>query len=82
MSLTTDDDRDLCRVIAGYIEDNGMPPTIREIALALGLTEKSTATVTYRLRRAEANGYLMRKDMRARGIRLTDDGRALIEAQP
>jgi len=78
MRLGIEDHRQLCRIIASSIAENGMPPTIREIAEELGLSEQSTATVQYRLLRAETEGYLRRKSDKARAIRLTDAGRALV----
>lgn len=67
--------RELCVCIARYVEDNGTPPTIREIGDELGMA--STNTVTYWLRDAEAAGLLTRKSDRARSLRLTDKGRAI-----
>ena len=78
MRLSIEDHRQLCFIIASSIAENGMPPTIREIAEEMGLSEQSTATVQYRLLRAETAGYLRRKSDKARAIRLTDAGRALV----
>lgn len=52
-----------------YIEQNGYPPTIREIGLATGIN--STSVVNYNLNKLVQAGYLERSDRVSRGMRLT-----------
>ena len=47
----TDKELDTYNFIVSYIEDNGYPPTVREIMEGVGLA--STATICYRLSRLE-----------------------------
>lgn len=53
------------------VEQRGYPPTMRELAVAVGL--RSTATVRYQLQRLEAKGWLRRDPNRPRAIVLVDD---------
>lgn len=56
--------------ITGFIEENGYPPTIREIGKACGIS--STSVVNYNLNKLERDGYLTRDRERSRGLRLSD----------
>jgi repressor LexA len=51
-----------------YIEENGYPPTIREIGLATGIN--STSVVNYNLNKLVQAGYISRSDKVSRGMRL------------
>lgn len=51
-----------------YIEEQGYPPTIREIGLATGIN--STSVVNYNLNKLVQAGYLERSDRVSRGMRL------------
>jgi repressor LexA len=52
-----------------YLEENGYPPSIREIGAAAGIT--STSVVSYNLRRLEEHGYISRDKEVSRGLKLT-----------
>ncbi len=54
--------------IAKFIEENGYPPTIREIGKACGIS--STSVVNYNLAKLEREGYLVRDREVSRGLRL------------
>lgn len=51
-----------------YMQDNGFPPTIREIGTATGIN--STSVVNYNLNKLVKAGYLERSDRVSRGLRL------------
>jgi repressor LexA len=59
-----------------YIEENGYPPSIREIGAAAGIS--STSVVTYNLLRLEEKGYISRDRDVSRGLKLTSAARAQI----
>ena len=52
-----------------YVEENGYPPSIREIGAAAGIS--STSVVSYNLRRLEEQGYISRDPDVSRGLKLT-----------
>ena len=56
--------------IHNFSEDNGYPPSIREIGEAVGIS--STSVVNYNLNRLVEEGYLDRDQNVSRGIRLKD----------
>ena len=58
-----------------FIQENGIPPTVRDIQRACDVS--STSVVDYNLRLLERDGYLNRRPDVARGIELLDD-----EGQP
>lgn len=51
-----------------YMEDNGYPPTIREIGEACNIN--STSVVNYNLNKLVSAGYLERSDKVSRGLRI------------
>ncbi len=55
-----------------YIEENNMPPTIREIGDACGLA--STSTVHSHLATLEKKGYIIRKKSKNRCMEITENG--------
>ncbi len=57
-----------------YVEENGYPPSIREIGTATGTS--STSVVSYNLKRLEERGYLNRDRQVSRGLKLTSMARA------
>ena len=57
-----------------YVEENGYPPSIREIGAATGTS--STSVVSYNLKRLEERGYLSRDRQVSRGLKLTSTARA------
>jgi repressor LexA len=58
--------------IVDYIEDNGRPPTNREIGRAVGI--ESTGHVDYHLGVLGKKGFIEREEHTSRGIRLTRQG--------
>jgi repressor LexA len=63
------------RFIEGYLQENGLPPTTREIGHALGLS--STSHVSYLIGQLEKKGLLERVARTARGLRLRQGGIAV-----
>jgi repressor LexA len=57
-----------------YIDDNGYPPSIREIGVAAGIS--STSVVSYNLRRLEERGYISRDKEVSRGLKLASAAQA------
>ena len=55
--------------IAATLRARGFPPSVREIALAVGLS--STSAVHHHLLMLERDGYLERDEAQSRAIRLT-----------
>ncbi len=58
--------------ICKAIDDNGYPPTLREIGFHMGI--RSTNGVNDHLRALERKGYLTRTDMKSRTLRPTNLG--------
>jgi repressor LexA len=61
--------RKILDYIAAMIRANGVPPSVREIARAVGLA--STSAVHHHLRALEEDGYLERGASQSRMVRLT-----------
>lgn len=59
-------------MIAEYVEENGYPPTIREIGEQCGIS--STSVVSYNLDVLRRKGYLERDALVSRGIKVADAG--------
>lgn len=57
--------------IEQFLEENGMPPTVRDIQR--GCEISSTSVVDYNLRLLERDGFLKRRSEIARGIELLDE---------
>jgi repressor LexA len=57
--------------IAKFLDQNGYPPTIREIGKACGIS--STSVVNYNLTKLEREGFLVRDREVSRGLRLAAD---------
>jgi repressor LexA len=53
-----------------YVEENGYPPSIREIGAAAGIS--STSVVSYNLKRLEEKGYISRDREISRGLKLAN----------
>jgi repressor LexA len=66
--------RRILEFLGEYIEDNGYPPSIREIGAAAGIT--STSVVSYNLRRMEEAGYISREPEVSRGLKLSSTTQA------
>ncbi|MBN1316860.1 MAG: repressor LexA [Anaerolineales bacterium] len=62
--------KDILDFIQDFLNDNGFPPTIREIGKAVSIT--STSVVNYNLNRLQEMGYLSREREVSRGLRLKD----------
>lgn len=62
-----------------YIDDNGYPPSIREIGAAAGIS--STSVVSYNLRRLEERGYISRDKEVSRGLKLASAAQAQIASE-
>lgn len=67
--LTKKEERVL-NTIKRYIDDNKIPPTIRELASMLEL--RSTATVSDYLNRLESKGYIERIERSPRSIKIIE----------
>ena len=57
--------------IQGFMQENGIPPTVRDIQAACDIS--STSVVDYNLRLLDRDGYLNRRPDVARGIELLDE---------
>ena len=66
--------------IQAFIEDNGLPPTVRDIQKACEIS--STSVVDYNLRLLDRDGYLNRRPDVARGIELLDEAGQPLNAVP
>ena len=66
--------------IQTFIEENGLPPTVRDIQKACEIS--STSVVDYNLRLLDRDGYLNRRPDVARGIELLDDSGQPLNAVP
>ncbi|MDD2627340.1 MAG: transcriptional repressor LexA [Clostridia bacterium] len=53
------------------IKENGYPPSVREICAAVGL--KSTSSVHLYLTRLAEKGYIAKKDLKTRAIKIVDN---------
>lgn len=74
--------REVLEIVAAWIAKYGFPPTIRDIAQALGVA--STNGVVQHLNALERKGHIMRDSRRSRGIKLlrTNIGPRMEEALP
>jgi repressor LexA len=66
----TERQRKMLGFIQRFGDENGYPPSIREIGSAVGIT--STSVVNYNLNRLVEEGYLDRHQNVSRGLRLTE----------
>ena len=64
----TDRQNGMLDFIKQFLEENGYPPSIREIGRSVGIS--STSVVNYNLNRLVDEGYLSRDQRISRGIRL------------
>lgn len=56
MARSSDKPQQILAFVNDFMQENGFPPSVREIGAAVGL--RSTASVTYRLRQLEEQGLL------------------------
>ena len=66
--------------IQTFIDDNGLPPTVRDIQKACEIS--STSVVDYNLRLLDRDGYLNRRPDVARGIELLDESGQPVNSVP
>lgn len=64
--------------IRSFQQENGYPPTIRQIGEAVGIS--STSVVNYNLNKLEKDGYLARDLKVSRGLRLVETVEAAAQA--
>jgi repressor LexA len=76
MDTLTDRQLEVLRFIARQIEQNGYPPTIREIGEALDI--RSTNGVNDHLKALERKGYLSRDPVKSRALIPTSAGRDIL----
>ena len=70
MARTSDKQQKILEYLNEFIEDNGYPPTVREICAAVGL--KSTATVSYHLNELKRLGKIQADSNKRRAISLPE----------
>ena len=73
MARTSDKQEKILEFLNEFIENNGYPPTVREICAAVGL--KSTATVSYHLTELKRQGRVQGDSNKRRAISLTESQR-------
>ena len=64
--------------IKTYLDDNGYPPTMREIGKDVGIS--TTSLVSYYLKRLEEHDFITREASVSRGIRLTEKAQTAYQA--
>lgn len=74
MARTSDKQQKILEFLNAFIEENGYPPTVREICAAVGL--KSTATVSYHLTELKRLGKIQADSNKRRAITLPDQQRS------
>ena len=67
----SDKQKQMMDFIREFKEENSLPPTVRDIQKACGIS--STSVVDYNLRLLQRDGYLRRRPDVARGIELLDE---------
>jgi DNA-binding Lrp family transcriptional regulator len=65
----TERQRETIAWVADFIDENGMPPTVREIGRAFGIKSSSVAA---RIKTLERKGYLRRSNLGARSLVIVD----------
>lgn len=76
----TERQRDILQAIHDHVEDNGYPPSVREICDAVGLS--STSSVHAQLATLEERGYLRRDPSKPRALELARDLDTDLEQRP
>lgn len=74
MARTSDKQQRILEFINSFVEENGYPPTVREICAAVDL--KSTATVSYHLSELKRLGKIQAESNKRRAISLTEQPRS------
>ncbi|NPA90868.1 MAG: transcriptional repressor LexA [Chloroflexi bacterium] len=67
--ILTERRQDILRHIYFHLQENGRPPTVRELQRAVGA--RSTAVIKHHLDWLEKGGYIERDSRASRGVRLT-----------
>ena len=80
MQNLTTKQRTILLFIAEYIDQNGFPPTIRELGEGVGI--RSTNGVNDHLKALERKGYILRGATKSRALTLTPTGLAETGAEP
>lgn len=75
----TDRQQDILDYIWQFTQENGYPPSIREIGRACDIS--STSVVNYNLERLEEEGLIERDRRHSRGLRITEGGATLFSAR-
>ena len=70
MARTSDKQQKILEFLNAFIEENGYPPTVREICAAVDL--KSTATVSYHLNELKRLGKIQSESNKRRAISLSE----------
>lgn len=63
-------EEDLLKFIKSYVNDNGYPPTVREMCRAVKVT--STSTISYYLQKLENNGLIKKNPNKNRALEIVD----------
>lgn len=74
MARTSDKQQKILEFLNAFIEENGYPPTVREICAAVEL--KSTATVSYHLAELKRLGKIQNDSGKRRTISLSEPSKA------
>ena len=74
MARTSDKQQKILEFLNAFIEENGYPPTVREICAAVDL--KSTATVSYHLNELKRLGKIQSETNKRRAISLSEQQRS------
>jgi repressor LexA len=64
--------KDMLSFMGKFVQENGYPPTIREIGRAVDIS--STSVVDYNLNILQAKGFIQRDRAVSRGVKLLDKG--------
>lgn len=67
----SDRQRKILEFIEEFTDENGYPPTVRDIGRGVGI--KSTSVVSYNLKKLVQAGFLEREDKVSRGLRLSEE---------
>ena len=76
--ILTDRQEEILEYIQRYIEEQGYPPTIREIGTAFGI--RSTNGVNDHLKALERKGYVARGELKSRALTVLEGGRSSPQA--
>jgi repressor LexA len=66
--------KDVLNYLSEYINDNGFPPSVREICKELSI--KSTATVYYYLEKLDKQGFIKKSPLKKRAVGIVNHNKA------